>query len=224
MKPNLPNLEYEKQLWQKDYLVIGVDEVGRGALVGSVTAAACLFSNGRNFIKETNSQKIKISDSKKLTPNQRFIAHQWIKKNCLACGFGGVGVNEINKIGIAKASIKAMRRAIKQLKTELAKRLNNKFKLFVLSDYFYIPHLKNIGINQQKPIVHGDEISFSIAAASIIAKVERDRLMVKLAKHYPLYKWAKNKGYGTLEHRNVIIKYGITKYHRTHFVRDILKT
>jgi ribonuclease HII len=218
----MPHLNYEKKLWQKGYLVIGVDEVGRGALAGPVMAAACLFSKGRNFIKESSSQKIKIADSKKLTPKQRIVAYQWIKKNCLACSLSKIGVDAINKTGIAKASVSAMRQAIKQLRIKVAKKLNNN-KLFVLSDYFYIPHLKNIGINHQKPIVHGDEISFSIASASIIAKVERDRLMVKLAKQYPFYRWEKNKGYGTLKHRGVIKKHGVTKHHRSLFVRNILE-
>jgi len=220
-----PRLNYEERLWRQGFLVVGVDEVGRGALAGPVMAAACLFSKGRNFIKESNLQKIKIADSKKLTPKQRFAAHRWIKKNCLACSFGKVEVNEINKIGIAKTSISAMRHAIKNLKDKIVRSLNNnKIKLFVLSDYFYIPHLKNIGINHQRPIVHGDEVSFSIASASIMAKVERDRLMVKLAKQYPFYGWEKNKGYGTLKHREVIKKHGATKHHRSLFVRNILKT
>lgn len=216
-----PNLNYEKKLWQQGFLVIGVDEVGRGALAGPVMAAACLFPNGKNFIKENNSQKIKIADSKKLTPKQRFIAYQWIKKNCFAHGLGRVGVKRINKIGIVKAAAKAMRQAIKKLKDKIAQKINNKIKLFVLSDYFYIPYLKNGGIYHQKPIIYGDEVSFSIAAASIIAKVERDRLMIKLAKQYPFYKWSNNKGYGTLEHRTAIKKYGATKYHRRLFIRDI---
>jgi len=220
-----PHFNYEKKLWQKGYLVIGVDEVGRGALAGPVMAAACLFFSGKDFIKENNLQKIKITDSKKLTPNQRIVAHQWIKKNCFTYGFGKVEVSEINRTGITKASIKAMRQAIKNLKNKIAKSLNNsKIKLFVLSDYFQIPHLKNIGINDQKPIVYGDEVSFSIAAASIIAKVERDRLMVELSRRHPSYKWMKNKGYGTLEHKQAIKKNGITEYHRSLFVRNILKT
>ncbi len=220
----LPHLKHEKSLWRKGFLVIGVDEAGRGSLAGPVMAAACLFSNDKNFIKKANSQKIKIADSKKLTPDQRFVAYRWIKKNCLTCGFGRVGVNEINKIGITKASIKAMRQAIKQVKIKIIEKFNGQPRLFVLSDYFYIPHLRNIGIHHQKPIVHGDAISFSIAAASIIAKVERDKLMVKLSEQHPLYKWTNNKGYGTLEHRKTIKKYGVTKHHRPHFVKNILKT
>lgn len=219
-----PHLEHEKKLWRKGFLVIGVDEVGRGALAGPVMAAACLFSNDKSLIKKANSQKIKIADSKKLTPNQRLVACQWIKEKCFAYGVGSVSVSQIDKIGIAKASITAMRRAIKQVKIKTIEKFNGQPRLFVLSDYFYIPYLKNLGIHHQKPIVHGDETSFSIASASIIAKVERDRLMVKLARDCPVYHWNKNKGYGVSEHRKAIKKHGTTKHHRTRFVRNIFKT
>jgi len=216
----LAHLNYEKKLWQKGFLVVGVDEVGRGALAGPVMAAACLFAKDKHLAKKAGFQKIKIADSKKLTTRQRLIAYQWIKNNCLAYSTGLVNVSSIDKIGIAKASIRAMYQAIKNLKTKLAKKLNSQ-KVFLLSDYFYTPYLKSLGVHQQKPIVHGDEISFSIASASIIAKVERDRLMVKLGKNYPLYNWINNKGYGTLEHRKAIKRYGITKHHRRLFVRNI---
>lgn len=218
----LPNLNYEKKLWQKGYLVVGVDEVGRGALAGPVFAGACAFSFDKNLFEKINFQKIKIADSKKLTPNQRLTAYFWIKKNCLGFGVGKVGVEEINRIGIAKASILAMTKAIKNLKVDIRKKLNCQFEVFVLSDYFYLPALKKLGISHQKPIVDGDELSFSIAAASIIAKVERDKLMIKLAKNWPFYQWEKNKGYGTKTHQLAIKKYGPTKYHRPLFIRKII--
>ncbi len=145
-------------------------------------------------------------------------ACQWIKENCFAYGIGSVNVSQIDKIGIAKASIMAMRRAIKQVKIKITRKFNGQPKLFVLSDYFYIRYLKNIGIHHQKPIVRGDEVSFSMASASIVAKVERDKLMVKLAGQYPLYQWSNNKGYGTVEHRAAIKKYGATKHHRSLFI------
>lgn len=218
-----PHLNYEKQLWQKGYLVIGVDEVGRGALAGPVFASACLFLPDENLFEKASQQKIKIADSKKLTAPQRLTAYQWIKNNCLSWAVSKIGVEKINKFGIGKSSIIAMHQAIKQLVAKIRKRLNGQFKLSVLSDYFYITKLENLGINYHKPITHGDEISFSIASASIIAKVERDKLMTKLAKHYSFYQWEKNKGYGTLTHRAAIKKYGISKHHRFNFVSNIPK-
>lgn len=218
MKP--PHLKYEKKLWRQNFLVVGVDEAGRGALAGPVVAAACLFPKDKGLTRRAQEKKIKIADSKKLTPRQRIIAFQWIKKNCLAWSLAEIGVGEINKIGIGKASLKAMTQAVKQLKSKVNQQLNGQ-RLFVLSDYYQIPYLKKVGIGQQNALVFGDRISFSIASASIIAKVARDKLMVKLAGQYPFYRWEKNKGYGTEEHRKRIKKYGINKYHRKAFVRKI---
>lgn len=209
-----PHLNYEKKLWQKGFLVIGVDEVGRGALAGPVMAAACVFLP--NIEKQLKKTDIIINDSKKLTARQRENAYSWIVKNCLFYSVGKTDIDQINRQGINKANLSAMRQAVNNLRRSL-----RPLRLFVLSDYYFISYLRKIN---QKPIVHGDTVSLTIAAASIIAKVERDRLMVKLSRQHPLYKWMKNKGYGTLEHGKAIKKYGITKHHRTHFVRNILKT
>lgn len=214
-----PHLNHEKKLWQKGFLVIGVDEVGRGALAGPVMAAACVFSP--NIEKRLKNADVVINDSKKLTTRQREIAYLWIVKHCLFYSTGKAYIKQINKQGINKANLSAMRQAVNNLKRYFLRRSVKPPRLFVLSDYYFISYLRGIG---QKTIVFGDTISLTIAAASIIAKVERDKLMVKLAEDYPVYHWNKNKGYGVSEHRKAIKKYGITKHHRTYFVRNILKT
>jgi ribonuclease HII len=214
-----PHLNYEKKLWQQGFLTVGVDEVGRGSLAGPVVAVACVFS--ANIEKQLKKTNIIINDSKKLTLYQRENAYSWIIKNCLFYSVGKIWLKQINQRGINKANFSAMRQAVSKLKKViLLKKSSRLLKLFVLSDYYFIPYLRKIN---QKPIIHGDGVSLTIAAASIIAKVERDRLMVKLAKQRSVYRWEKNKGYGTLEHREAIKKYGITKYHRIRFVRNILQ-
>ena len=97
-------------------------------------------------------------------------------------------------------------------------------KHFVLIDGFYVKYIKNIGLANQKGIVHGDEISLSIAAASIIAKVARDDLMVKISNKYPEYKFGQNKGYGTAEHRSALFQFGATRLHRIDFIKKFLES
>ena len=207
----LPNFSFEKKLHKKGYRVIaGVDEVGRGCFAGPVVAAAVSFAPNQKC-----DPKIKINDSKKLSPKQREKADEWIRKNADAWGIGSASVSQINKLGIKKASEIAFRKAIKDCGIEIN---------YLLIDAFYIPHVKGLRRKNQKPIVRGDTKSVSIAAASIIAKVYRDKLMTNLGKKLKLrkYKWAKNKGYGTLEHRKAIKKYGLTRHHRKLFVETWL--
>jgi ribonuclease HII len=128
-------------------------------------------------------------------------------------------VAQINNLGIKKASEIAFRRAIANCKQSLPQ--GGKLKIdYLLIDAFYIPYVKGLRRKNQKAIIKGDTKSISIAAASIIAKVYRDKLMQKLGKHpkYKKYGWGRNKGYGTLEHRSAIKKYGITRQHRKQFV------
>ena len=196
----LPNLKFEKQAWEKGFkLVAGADEVGRGALAGPLVAAVVIFplSFARSLLAKLNASKI--NDSKKLSPNQREKAEKWIKENSLAWGIGEINVAFINKHGIAKATRAAFRKALKHLGAD-----------FLLVDAFYVPYTNGIKRKNQLAIIKGDEKSISIAAASIIAKVYRDKLMSRLArrdlaklKHYG---WKKNKGYGTKTHREAIKK------------------
>ena len=203
----LPDFSFEKKLHKKGYKCIaGVDEVGRGCFAGPVVAAAVAFAPNQNYGSE-----VKINDSKKLTSKQREVADKWICKNALAFGVGQASVVQINRLGIKKATEIAFRKAIVNCRLPID---------YLLIDAFYIPYVRGLRRKNQKAIIKGDTKSISIAAASIVAKVRRDRLMQDLGKtpKYRKYGWNRNKGYGTLEHRNAIKKYGQTKQHRRRFV------
>ncbi len=207
---NQPNFSFEKQLWQKGFkLIAGIDEVGRGAFAGPVVVGAVIFP--REIVQIDG-----INDSKLLKPRFREQLTIQIKKKALTWDVTEVGVRVINRIGIGKATEKAMRKTIR----DLAKKgfLPN----FVLIDYYYIPYLHGVGKARQKGIRHGDQRSFSIAAASILAKVHRDKIMRSLARRskYKLYGWGKNKGYGTKLHRKAILRCGLTRFHRKRFVES----
>ena len=177
-------------------LTAGVDEVGRGSLIGPVYAAAVILKK--------NLDKKKLKDSKKLTKKNREILEKYIKKNSY-WSIGSASLKEIEKLNILNASLLAMKRAIKKLK---------KKPVLVLVDGNKIPKLNNYKI---KNIIKGDQKIPEISAASIIAKVARDRLITKISKKYKYYLWDKNAGYGTNDHLKAIKKFGITKHHRRTF-------
>ena len=177
-------------------ILAGVDEVGRGSLIGPVYAAAVILNKSIN-------KKILI-DSKSLTKNQREKLFIYIKKNSI-WAIGQASVKEIEKINILNASLLAMKRAIKKLK--------NKPNL-VLIDGNKLPNLKNYNL---KYIVKGDQKIPSISAASIIAKVSRDKFITKLSKKYKVYGWDTNFGYGAKQHLKALKKFGITCQHRKTF-------
>ena len=194
--------------------IAGVDEVGKGCFAGPVVAAAVAFAPITNLqlpIYNEFSKEIIINDSKQLRPKQRERADKWIRNNALSFGIGQASVAEINKLGIKKASEIAFRKAIKACGKPVD---------YLLIDAFFIPYVKGLRRKKQQAIIKGDTKSISIAAASIIAKVYRDNLMLKLSKRpkYRKYGWGRNKGYGTREHQNAIKKYGITRQHRKAFV------
>lgn len=208
-----PDFSEEIQLWSNGIsLVVGADEVGRGAFAGPVVAAAVIFPPIGNFANTHLVNDIKIDDSKKLTIKERIEAELWIKKNSLAWGVGECPAVKINTIGIVKATQIAFRRAIKSL---------NKKPEFLLVDGYYLPFVKGLKRNNQKAIIRGDGKSLSIASASILAKVYRDGFMRCLSKKYKEYYWDKNSGYGTKDHIKAIQQYGITKYHRKLFIRSV---
>ena len=177
-------------------IIAGVDEVGRGSLIGPVYAAAVILKK--------NINKKELKDSKKLNKNKREVLAKYIKKNS-TWAVGSASLKEVDKINILNASLLAMKRAIKKLKTKPS---------LVLVDGNKLPLIENYKL---KSIIKGDQKISEISAASIIAKVSRDRLITNLSKKFKKYSWSKNAGYGTRDHMFAIKKYGITKFHRKTF-------
>lgn len=201
MKNKFPKPTFRKEeiFWKKKFLnIAGVDEVGRGSFAGPVVAGAVILAP--DFKPD-----FEINDSKLIPKNKRFEISEKIKRNAICYSISKVEVEYINKYGIVKATQKAFYTAIKKLKIKPD---------HILIDAFYI---EKIDKNNQTPIVHGDKLSITIAAASIIAKVYRDDLMTKLHKKHSLYGFDKNKGYGTKFHRQAIKKHGFCNQHRTTF-------
>jgi len=183
--------------YTKNKIEAGCDEAGRGCLAGPVVAAAVILP--KKFKNEM------LNDSKKLTEKERNILRPLIIEKCISYGVGIVWQNEIDEINILNASFLAMHRAINQLnkKPELLLIDGNRFNA-----YNGIEHVC---------IIKGDSKIMSIAAASVIAKTERDKIMEDLHTKYPKYNWQKNKAYPTKEHRRAIEKYGDCEYHRKTF-------
>ncbi len=188
---------FEKMYYRRGYhRIAGVDEVGRGPLAGSVVAAAVILP--RDGIGE------RLFDSKKISSKKREHLYESILVKAQGIGIGIIGQEEIDRLNILQATLKAMAVAIENLPTPPD---------FILIDG---PHGLRLPI-PQKPIRKGDQLSNSIAAASIVAKVTRDRMMLECHQKYPQYNFAKHKGYGTKEHRRAIEKFGICELHRKTF-------
>jgi ribonuclease HII len=195
----MPDYSYEKALTEQGYRVIcGIDEAGRGPLSGPVVAAACVLPLGVEIPS--------LNDSKKLTPKKRDALFDIIREVALDYAIGQASPEEIDRLNILNATMLAMRRAIAGLRTPPD---------FALVDGncirdFPVPAM---------PIVKGDALSCSISAASILAKVTRDRLCLADDAAYPAYGFAKHKGYGTPEHIAALRKYGVTPIHRKTFLK-----
>ena len=177
-------------------IIAGVDEVGRGSLIGPVYAAAVILN------KSINKKLLK--DSKSLTKSKREILSKYIKKNSI-WAIGNASVKEIEKINILYASLLAMKRAIRKLK---------KKPTLTLVDGNKLPEIKNYKL---RSIIKGDQKIPSISAASIIAKVTRDKMVTNLGKKFKGYYWDQNCGYGTKQHLKAIKNLGITSQHRKTF-------
>lgn len=193
-------------------LVIGIDEAGRGPGAGGVFAAAVYFPN---IDKKLKKDLEKINDSKQISAKIREDLAEIIKQNSVY-GLAVSSVEEIEKINILQASLLAMKRAT----TEVLMQIKNEKPPLLLIDGNKI--IKNFEI-AQKFVIKGDSLSLSIAAASIIAKTERDKYMIELAQKFPDYDWENNKGYLTPKHFEAIDKYGITPHHRKSFLTRQLK-
>ena len=196
-------LEIEEGLYSKGIkLVCGVDEAGRGPLCGPVVAAAVIL--------KPDSKIEGVNDSKKLSEKKREQVYEAIMQNALAVGVGMRDVDVIESVNILNATKLAMKEAISKLKVQ--------------PEYVLIDGNQMIDITiPGETVVHGDAISESIAAASIIAKVTRDRMLIEWDKEYPEYGFAKHKGYGTKAHIDAIAKYGLTPIHRPSFCTKFVK-
>lgn len=195
--------EIENDLYEKGYKnVCGIDEAGRGPLCGPVVAAAVILPKDI-YIEGIN-------DSKKLSEKKREIIFEEIEKKAIAIGVGIVDVEVIEEKNILNATKIAMKKALENLKVQ--------------PDYVLIDGNQMIDIKTDaKTVVSGDSLSHSIAAASIIAKVTRDKMLYDFDKKYSEYNFAKHKGYGTKEHREAILKYGLCPIHRPSFCKKILE-
>ncbi len=203
MKSNL--LKYEKELYKNNItLIAGVDEAGRGPLCGPVVAGAVILP--------VNYKLEGLTDSKQLSEKKREEYFKILQKEAISIGVGIVEAKEIDEINILEASRKAMYIALNNLEVT---------PQYILSDAM---SLDDIDI-PSRPIIHGDALSLSIAAASVVAKVTRDHIMYELDKKYPEYNLKKHKGYPTKEHLNLIKKYGIMEEYRVSYkpVRELLE-
>jgi len=183
--------------FQQDYIEAGCDEAGRGCLAGPVFAAAVILP--RSFSHPM------LNDSKKIKEKDRFELRDLIQRESLAYAVASVDHTEIDKINILNASIFAMHLALRQLQIRPG---------FIIIDGNRFKSFEDI---EHQCIVKGDSKYFSIAAASILAKTYRDEYMLRLAADYPQYDWINNKGYPTVKHRNAVIFYGLTPFHRNTF-------
>lgn len=199
----MPDYSKEQEFYEQGYKVIcGIDEAGRGPLCGPVVAAACILPDGL-YIDGLN-------DSKKLTEKKREKLFDIIKESALAYCIAQASVEEIDNLNILEADLLAMRRAIDGLsiKPDLALIDGNIARDFQIDAV---------------PVIKGDAISMNIAAASILAKVTRDRMCIDLDREFPEYGIAKHKGYGTKAHMDALRQYGPSPIHRKQFIRFLEK-
>jgi ribonuclease HII len=197
--PDRPTLDRERRLLRAGHsLIAGIDEAGRGAWAGPVVAAAVILDPAEV------SQLDGVNDSKRLSPRQRDKLYQIILDHCVTYGIGQGSVDEIDAIGILPATRLAMTRAVAALSPQ--------------PDALIIDAVRLPQVNKPQAVFNfADSISLSVAAASILAKVTRDRLLIDLDAHYPAYQFARHKGYGTQIHRAALQSVGPCAIHRTSF-------
>ena len=198
----LDGMKHYERMYQSYGILCGIDEVGRGALAGPVVASAVILSEDIEILY--------LNDSKKLTQRRRELLYDEIMEKALAVGVGVISHQRIDEINILQATYEAMQEAVAKLAI---------VPDVLLNDAVTIPKLTQ----KQVPIVKGDAKSISIAAASIIAKVTRDRMMEAYDSKYPGYHFASNKGYGSKVHIEAIKELGPCEIHRRTFLRNILE-
>lgn len=201
-------MSIETEIWGQGYKNIAfVDEVGRGCLFGDVVAAAIVLPIGLKIEG--------VNDSKKLSAKKRESLFVIIKDQSIAIGIGIVSAEEIDRINIRNASKLAMKKAVENLTSSNGEK--------VIADFIMID-AENIEVDlPQKAIIKGDSLSHGIAAASIIAKVTRDKMCLEWDKDYPGYGLGKHKGYATKMHKEALLEYGASNLHRRSFLKKILK-
>lgn len=191
--------EYEKALWAQDQVVAGIDEVGRGPLAGPVYAACVIVPE--------SALVLGVDDSKKLSEKKREALYDQLLESATYARLGIVSEKEIDRIGIVSATRRAMEEAAADAE----------------GAFFLVDAMADLCLpGESLSIIHGDAMSFMIAAASIVAKVARDRVMVELDERYPEYGFARNKGYGTAEHMRALREFGPCPAHRNSFIGGIL--
>jgi ribonuclease HII len=195
-----PDFSEERARWTKGFhFIAGIDEAGRGPLAGPVVAAAVILP-----VEFQSDWLHLVADSKVLTATRRELLYDRLYKEAVSVGVGVINVTTIDMVGIAKATRLAMKMAVKQLEPAPE---------YLLVDYFRLPEVRL----PQKGVLNGDSICVSIASASIVAKVTRDRLMVEYDKKYPGYRFADHKGYGTRGHLECLKLLGACPIHRRSF-------
>ena len=200
--PDRPNLQFENELWKNGIRCIaGVDEAGRGALAGPVAAGAVILPYDCPDLMDRLSG---VRDSKEMNAEARAYWAVVVKDTAVAWGVGFSSAQEIDRLGIVPATRLAVQSAIAELQKQVE---------YLLVDYLALPAIEM----PQTALVKGDARSLSIAAASILAKTTRDALMVEMSEQYPDYGWARNKGYGTLAHRQALTVLGPCVEHRRSF-------
>ena len=196
-----PTLEFEEALWKQGFLkAAGIDEAGRGAWAGPVSAGAVILPADPTVLERLNG----VRDSKLMTPEEREQMFDVIISNAAAWAVGEASNEEIDRLGILNATKTAMKRAVNGLG--------------MVPDHLLIDYVRLHDVSiPQIGIAHGDMVSLSIAAASVMAKVTRDREMEVLAEKYPAYGFEKHKGYGTKQHQDALARFGPAPIHRMSF-------
>jgi len=198
-----PDIKLEEKLWKEGYkVVLGLDEAGRGPLAGPVVASGVVISDIKQVIPI-------VRDSKKMTEKQRNEAYDEIRKKSVAYGVGIVGSRDIDRLGIQRAVLEAMSIALEIVE----RKLNSKVD-YIIADG---ENILSIPKYKMKKITKGDLLHYSISAASVLAKVTRDRIMYEYHTKYPVYGFDSHVGYGTKKHLEAISKYGICDIHRRSF-------